>query len=907
MRSTLSTARITGRTLMVTTALLAVALATTPAPAASAAPAAVTAATSPSALFVTAAFHDFTDRPPSTSSRSLWTARIASGAWSREAFVTYLATSPATLNAEVERAYLSILDRPPTPAAQAGWEQQLATHRLTQAGLEKQLFGSDEYFRRIGGSSSFWWAVSLYARMLPGVAPTSGQLGHWIAVGAAKGRAEAAAEFHDTAGAATARIAALYLRLLHRSPTAGTLPTWLALAKTHGDIAVAEGLASSAEYLTRSATRSDPVFTPGNTFAETVYIGQQNPPLTLVTRGGTAPLAVHGFGVPTGLEVTGGFGSGDTTTYSLFGNPDRTGTSTVTIWAIDHFGSLAVTTGVVTAAINPHPAPLAIVSAFDVGTKTSSVPVYQFAPGTWGAPAIEVTGGRAPYTVTIPTAEQAKLPTGITYVPDGDTGRLEGTTTEQGVFPISVSATDANGTHVTATVDVLVEDDVASAPLTGVTTLAGGCAASNGDLYCWGDPAWSANRVAKTSLPTKVPGLSGVTLVAHSGRADIGTCAVANGGKIYCGIATGPDVGTQLGLTPVQVPGLSGVTALAQNGASMCAIANGGTLSCWGANGSGELGDGTTDPSSTPVTVPGLSGVTSVVAASENATTGLGYCAVANAGNVYCWGANDRGQIGNGSTTDATSPVQVSGVANATSLLTSHGTTCAVADPSAGLWCWGADDHGQVGNADTTDVTSAVQVTGLSGVTSVRLSATGTTCALAGGQLSCWGANGSGQVGNSSTTDVLSPFLVPGLTTVTSFSTSGTGACAVGDGGNLWCWGSVYLGGGAIGSTPTQVTALTDATRVWVGVDTCVAESSGVLSCFGRNASGGVGTGTLLPVDAPTAVAGVTGVTALDNSTPTTCALASGASLWCWGDDRFDQLGDGKPGLITLDPGPHQV
>ena len=608
------------------------------------------------------------------------------------------------------------------------------------------------------------------------------------------------------------------------------------------------------------------------------------------------------------MQVDGGSSSpSGLTPYSLHGTPDRTGTSTVTIWIVDQFGSLAVATGVVTAIINSSPSPLAIVSSPAVGSKTSSVPVYPFTLGVAQSIAIDVTGGRAPYTATISSAEQAKLPAGISYVPDGSTGQLTGSATEQGVFPIAVSATDANGAHVATTVDVLVYDDVASAPLTGVTTLAGGCAASSGDLYCWGDPAWSANRVAKTSLPTKVPGLSGVTLVAHSGRASVGTCAVANGGKLYCGIATGPDAGTQLGLTPAQVPGLSGVTALAQNGASMCAIANGGTLSCWGDNASGELGDGTTNPSSTPVTVAGLSGVTSVVAASESATTGLGYCAVANAGNVYCWGANDHGQIGNGSTTDATSPVQVSGVANATSLVTSHGTTCAVADPSSALWCWGADNHGQVGNADTADVTNAVQVGALSGVTSVRLTTSGTTCALASGQLSCWGANGSGQVGNSTGTDVTSPFLVPGLTSTTSFSSSGTGACAVGDGGNLWCWGSVYLAGAPIGSTPTQVTALTDATRAWVGVDTCVAESSGALSCFGLNASGGAGTGGLLPVDAPTAVAGVTNVTALDNSTPTTCALTSGAALWCWGDDRFDQLGDGNPGPVTLGAGPHRV
>jgi alpha-tubulin suppressor-like RCC1 family protein len=909
MRSMPGNAGATSRLLAATSVLLAGVLLSAPAPPASAAPTAVAAATSPAALFVTAAFHDLLDRPPSTSSRSLWTGRIASGAWSRKAFVHYLATSTAGLDAQVERAYVSILDRPPTPAAQASWEQQLASHRLTQAGLEKKFFGSDEYFRRIGQSSSSRWALSLYTRMLPGVVPTSAQVGHWVAVAAAHGRPEAAAEFYDSGGAAAARIKALYRRLLHRSPTPAALPGWLALARSRGDAAVAEGLASSAEYVRLAATRADPSFTPTSPFAETVYIGQPNAPLGLSVAGGIGPLGLRAFGVPAGMQIDGGSTDPSTgiATYSLHGTPTRTGSSTVTLVIADYYGSLAVTTGVVKAAVNPSPPPLRITSALDLGSATSSGPAYAFTAGVLQSDTIQVSGGRAPYKASISVTDQADLPAGISYTADAGTGTLGGTATAQGVFRVPVTATDANGAHVTTTVSVLVYDDVASAPLTNVTKLAGGCAAANGDLYCWGDPSAGANRVAKTLLPTRVAGLSGVTLVVHSGRADLGTCAVANGGNLYCGIGGGPDVGTQLALTPTQVPGLSGVTAVAHNGSSLCAIANGGTVSCWGPNLSGELGNGTTDPSTTPVAVAGLSGVTSVAAASESATAGLGYCAVANGGNVYCWGANDHGQVGNGSTTDALSPVQVSGVANATSLVDANGTTCAVADPSASLWCWGANGHGQVGNGSTTDALGPVQEAGLSGVTSVRLSATGTACALAGSQLFCWGANASGQVGNGSTTDVLAPFQVPGPTTVTSFATSGTGGCAVGDGGNLWCWGSVYLAGGPIGSTPTQVTALTDATRVWVGVDTCAAEASGALSCFGLNASGGVGTGDMLPVDAPTAVAGVTNVVALDNATPSTCALTSGADLWCWGDDRFDQLGDGRSGAVTLDPGPFHV
>jgi alpha-tubulin suppressor-like RCC1 family protein len=122
---------------------------------------------------------------------------------------------------------------------------------------------------------------------------------------------------------------------------------------------------------------------------------------------------------------------------------------------------------------------------------------------------------------------------------------------------------------------------------------------------------------------------------------------------------------------------------------------------CWGSNSSGQLGDGTTTNRSTPVDVSGLpSGVSSLLA-----HFGYGHtCALLGSGRAMCWGLNSSGQLGTGSTSNSTTPVEVTGLAGAVSMLSvGYYFTCALLSTS-GINCWGSNDSGQLGNGANEDV-----------------------------------------------------------------------------------------------------------------------------------------------------------------------------------------------------------
>jgi hypothetical protein len=270
----------------------------------------------------------------------------------------------------------------------------------------------------------------------------------------------------------------------------------------------------------------------------------------------------------------------------------------------------------------------------------------------------------------------------------------------------------------------------------GVATISAGtrhsCALTNaGGVKCWGvnyGGALGDGTEGRHPAPVDVVGLSsGVKAVAAGYDR---SCAVLGTGGVKCW-------GTDYGLTPVDVPGLSsGVADVATSAVIGCALTNAGGVKCWGYH-----------YGPTAVDVPGLgSGVKAV-------TTGGPLCALTNGGAVKCWGSN-------GDWTPAEVPGLGGGVV---ALSTSLGHGCVVMTTGA-VKCWGENQHGELGDGTTIDRATPVNVVGLGrGMTGVGVGGVH-SCAVSGtGALKCWGDNGAGDLGDDSTVRRLRPVDVVGF------------------------------------------------------------------------------------------------------------------------------------------------
>jgi|GEM_PF-944741 len=402
----------------------------------------------------------------------------------------------------------------------------------------------------------------------------------------------------------------------------------------------------------------------------------------------------------------------------------------------------------------------------------------------------------------------------------------------------------------------------------GVAAIAGGdyhtCALTTaGGVKCWGGN-WNGelgdNSTTNRSTPVDVSGLtSGVAAISAG---EYHTCALTTTGGVKC---WGYNYYGQLGdnnspndsWTPVDVVGLSsGVTAISVGGYHTCALTTAGGLKCWGWNGNGQIGDNTTNDRYTPVDVVGLtSGVAAVSAGDEHS------CALTTSSGVKCWGYNSNGQIGDNTTTDRWTPVDVAGLTSGGAAISAGGLhTCALT-AAGGVKCWGYNNDGQLGNNNLpNDSWSPADVVGLSSVPAAVSAGGHHTCALTtAGGVKCWGFNGNGQLGDNTYTTRSTPVYVFGLTSgVAEISAGGDHTCAITTAGGAKCWGANY------GSTPVDVSGLTSGVATisaggtstgWSGLvgHTCALTTTGGFKCWGYNNYGQLGdnatTDSWTPVD----------------------------------------------------------
>ncbi|HEX7483839.1 MAG TPA: Ig-like domain-containing protein [Candidatus Saccharimonadales bacterium] len=290
-------------------------------------------------------------------------------------------------------------------------------------------------------------------------------------------------------------------------------------------------------------------------------------------------------------------------------------------------------------------------------------------------------------------------------------------------------------------------------------------------------------------------------------------------------------------------------------------------------------------------------------------------CVIASA-DVYCWGDNAAGQLGDGTTTDRSSPVKVIGLPEGktpTDLTLGVATICALVDGSA--YCWGSNQAGALGNDSTVNSSTPVKVAGLldgKNVTQISIGQNAQyVCAVADGSAYCWGEDSFGRLGNIESSSTV-PTRVVGVladkTNVTQIFTGSSHACALA-GAAAYCWGSNFTGevgngtNGNIVNAPVAVDA-SDALagkqiiKLAIGASrSCALSSDGSVYCWGANSLGQLGNGTTTSViNVPTRVTGLLlnkNVTQLSAKGEFTCAIANGAG-YCWGPDQHDDLGNGN-------------
>jgi len=338
-----------------------------------------------------------------------------------------------------------------------------------------------------------------------------------------------------------------------------------------------------------------------------------------------------------------------------------------------------------------------------------------------------------------------------------------------------------------------------------------------------------------------------------------------------------------------------------------CGVTPAGAVYCWGVNRSDQLGAQATDDCTgaqdcNPAAVA-VSGTITFASVSASVGSGMGYhtCGLTPEGVAFCWGYNGQGQLGNGTTADGLTPLAVAGGLIFKSLSTGAQHTCGVTLDRK-PYCWGDNEVGQLGNGSTTNSSTPVPVSG--GLLFDMVSAGSvTTCGLTpDGAGYCWGFNRYGQFGNGQVSDIPPPSPVPvsGGLVFASLSAGVYHTCGVSRDGAAYCWGNNRLGQLGNNSYTDSYAPVAVGGGYAFGAltasndHTCGITASAVAYCWGWNYNGALGTGSRTDSPTPVPVSGGLVFTSLTTGNSYSCGATGDGAAYCWGLGPNGQLGNGS-------------
>ncbi len=345
---------------------------------------------------------------------------------------------------------------------------------------------------------------------------------------------------------------------------------------------------------------------------------------------------------------------------------------------------------------------------------------------------------------------------------------------------------------------------------------------------------------------------------------------------------------------------------ISAGGYHSCGIDEVGELYCWGRNDMGQLGDGTDEEHTTPNPVD-LAGPIKEVSAGW-----LHTCAIDDDDALWCWGHGSDGRLGHGTFDDDNSfePVPVAGGFSWKTVDAGYFHTCAIRDDDT-AWCWGYGNPGQLGNGSSDNQHSPVQVGSEAGWTQVSGSGELHSCGRrVDGSAWCWGSNfhgtlgdgegGDGDGGGSGGGDTNEPVGVDGPDEWQMVDTGVYNSCGLRDDGTAWCWGKNQWGQVGDGTetqrtTPEQVDFSGEFSTLYTDyATTCALDTTDSLWCWGWNNYGEFGNGTIGGSESsPTEATPGYSWQELSIGERHACGIENDGTAWCWGDNEYGQRGDG--------------